>query len=925
MLGGAVVGAGGLMLGPMLSGCSSGTSHSGPSTSSTSGAGTPRAPLALTVSGLDPAIGLATDDVFFAWHINDPGRGATQEGYRIVVTEPTLPGNPQPAATIWDSGRVRSSQQAFIPYGGPPLRSATAYQWSVQTWSRAGVASAFSSPSAFETGLADGDWKAMWIREPSASVTDPDQYAYFRKEVDLDRAGTVRARAYVSAGQQYELWINGVRAAKGQAYSYPDSQYYETTDITRLLRPGARNAVGLLTNWQGATKGRPANAPGVIAQIEILHRDGRREMVVSDRSWKARTGAWLLGAERDLEGDQVDFTEAVDGRRVPVGWDRPGLDDNRWEAAEVVGPAGTEPWTHLVPVRTRVVTDRIRPVSVTALASGAMVADFGKVYAAVPSPTLHRGQAGRVVNMRAGYLLDLPVTGIPAGGEPGQVSTTHGTQHTDMAYRYIERGDPTESVHFFDYLGFRYFQVDSVGMTLTKDDLTVEARHAAVPRGQVAEFTSSNPTVDAVFDLGRHSALYCAQEQFIDTPTREKGSWLWDGFNASQTLMAAYGDQNLTRKSLVEFGESQARYWPSGAINKIYPTGLGALDIDEFALIYAEWVWQYWRNTGDRALLARLYPVLVKLAAYARRAIDPATGLVTNLPATGNPPPLPVWTRDNVLAANVFNRVADAADALGRRSESTSHRRAAARLQRAINERLTRPDGVYVDGLDASGRRSPTASQDTNACAVVYGIVAADRLGPVAAHIAGLGMAATPRTACEVLDALGRAGRVADIVRLVTDPKGDGWARILALGGTFTWEVWEPSDVIGDSMSHGWSSNVLVEIQRWLLGVRVTGPGYATFIVDPPAQGLDHAAGTVPTAQGPIEVAWTRGAALHLDLTVPPNAVATVALPSSSTDGSGLTEGGRPLASVRGVRLMSVVDHRAQLEVGSGSYHFVAK
>ena len=70
-----------------------------------------------------------------------------------------------------------------------------------------------------------------------------------------------RARAYVSGDQQYELYVNGVRAGKGQAYSYPDSMYYEALDLTRLLRPGEANAVGIVSNWQGPTKGHPAGEP----------------------------------------------------------------------------------------------------------------------------------------------------------------------------------------------------------------------------------------------------------------------------------------------------------------------------------------------------------------------------------------------------------------------------------------------------------------------------------------------------------------------------------------------------------------------------------------------------------------------------------------------------------------------------------------
>jgi len=193
----------------------------------------------------------------------------------------------------------------------------------------------------------------------------------------------VRARAYVSGDQQYELYVNGARAGKGQAYSFPDSQYYEALDVTRLLRPGAPNAFALLYDWQGATKGHPAGTPAVVAEVSVLHADGTVEEVVTDGSWRVRKGAWLPGPQRDLEGDQVDYVEDIDGLLEPVGWDQPGFDDSAWAPAAVLGRAPVAPWTHLVSVRTRIAEAPLTPVSLTRLASGAVVADFGKVYAAV--------------------------------------------------------------------------------------------------------------------------------------------------------------------------------------------------------------------------------------------------------------------------------------------------------------------------------------------------------------------------------------------------------------------------------------------------------------------------------------------------------------------------------------------------------------
>ena len=884
--------------------------------------GPPAEAVGLGVDGQVAPIGLDPTDVEFSWRVGDARRGAIQSAYRLVVSRPTLAGpGAGSSTTIWDSGRITSSDQAFVPYRGPHLASDTTYRWTVQTWAASGGPGPFAPLATFHTGLNDGDWKADWIWRETA--LQPSQYTYLRKEVLLGAAPIVRARAYVSADQQYELSINGTRVGKGQAYSYPDAQYYETLDVTTALASGRANAIALVYSWQGATKGHPAGHPGCIVQISVLHQDGTTELLGTDATWKVRAGAWLPGTQRDLEGDNVDFTENIDGRAIPVGWDSPGFDDSAWAPCSVLGPARARPWTRLVSVRTRIVEEPVEAVSLTTLPSGAVVADFGKVYAAVPTVTFRNGVAGRVITLRAGYLLDEPGQAASFSGWPGQVSTERGTQHTNMRYSYVQRGG-VEEFHPFDYLGFRYLQIDNPGENLAPADVVALTRHCAVPDEHAGTFASSDPRVDAVFELGRHSALFCAQEQFIDTPTREKGPWLWDGFNESQTAMAALCDQNLSRKSLQEFAASQARYGPNGAINKIYPTGIGAQDIDEFAEVYAEWVWRYWLYTGDRLLLGEVYPVLVKLSEYVNRAVDPSTGLVTRLQTSETSYPYPVATRVNILGANVFRRTADAALALGRPSSEVARQRGRqAVLSSAINKHLTRSDGVYVDGL-VGRSRATRASQEVNACAVVYGVAPARSFQAVVGHVAGLGMQAEPQNAAEVIRCLAMAGDYTTLLARLTDPSTNGWANILAQGGTFTWEVWQPSDANGDSMSHGWGSNVLVEIQQWLLGVRPTGPGFKTFAVSPPSGGLLTAKGSVSTPRGDVVVRWQRtgpdAPATSLDLVVPANASATVLL--SGIDKGSVTEGGVPVGDVPGVTVTRSTASAPVLQVGSGSYSF---
>jgi len=465
----------------------------------------PGPPRALTVDGRLAPIGV--DDVApaFAWQLAPGPRGTVQSAYRVVVSRRSSLA-PARRDVVWDSGRVASRQQAFVPYRGPALASDTRYWWTVGVWDSAGRASPLATPARFDTGLRDPDWRAAWIRR--SAIGEPDEYTFARTEVSLRAAAIDRAVAYMSASQQAELWINGTRVAQGPSFAYPDDGYYLSTDITKVLRGGGANAIGALYHWSGAGKGRPASEPGVIVQVSVEYGDGTRQLVTTDGSWRVQRAPWLPASPRNQ--DSGDFVEALDGRAWPLGWDEPGFDDAAWQAPTVLGRHPASPFTHLMSQRGRIVETPVQPVALTHIASGAYVADFGRVIAAVPAATFHRGVPGRAVSFHAGYLLD----------EQGAVSTSQGTQGTDMSNRYVERAGE-QTFRTFSYLGFRYLQVDDPGEALAAGDVVAYARHSDMPDQPAASFSSSDPTLDAVWELARHSALFASQEQFIDTPTRE--------------------------------------------------------------------------------------------------------------------------------------------------------------------------------------------------------------------------------------------------------------------------------------------------------------------------------------------------------------------------------------------------------------------
>src|SRR5260370_36702576 len=202
----------------------------------------PGAPLALTVDGLAAPIGLGQGDIFFGWHVNDNRFGAAQSAYRIVGARAGLAGGRRgSAAAVWDSGKVLSADEAFVPYGGPALAPDTTYRWTVQTWDGSGAPGPLATAATFDTGLRDGDWHADWVKrltvEPSDSADafalqsgfgvweKKDEYSYVRKETRLNGSPIVRARAYISPDPRYEQYVNETLHRNDQAFHSTDPAY----------------------------------------------------------------------------------------------------------------------------------------------------------------------------------------------------------------------------------------------------------------------------------------------------------------------------------------------------------------------------------------------------------------------------------------------------------------------------------------------------------------------------------------------------------------------------------------------------------------------------------------------------------------------------------------------------------------------------
>jgi alpha-L-rhamnosidase len=876
----------------------------------------PAAPLqvkSLTVNGLTNPVGVDPDDCNFAWLLASPGRGGRQVAYRIAVHR----ADPRRTGQVWDSGAVTSGRQAFVRYGGPRLSAGATYRWTASVQDAAGRWSRPAPSGRFGTTLRQEDWTAQWLH-PAAASQQPDQITYLRS-VCTPPAGTVaRATAYVAAAHTYRLFLDGQLIDFGPGFCFPDEQYFRAVDVTAHLRPGTTNCVGVLQRWYGGGKGRPVSAPGLLLQLDVLYADGRRFTHGTDGSWKEHPAEWLASPLRNTEG--YDFVEWVDGRAHPQGWATTGFDDTGWTPTTVRGPVGTAPFTKLFAQRTSVEEHVVGPVSRRLLPNGSLVFDFGAIYPARIRVRFTEGEDGRTIPMHVGYLLD----------PDGAVSTTHATQTTNLSFSYISRPG-AQVFEALTYLGFRYLQVDNPGHPIGADQVEAIASHTAMPDVPAGTFIAGDRMLNAVWKLNARSSFYCTQEHFIDTPTREKGQFVWDAANVSEVIMGTYGDQNLSWQGLRDVARGQDRYWPDGQVNECYPNGNGAHSYPTFTERYPEWLWRYYVTTGDVATTVLLYPSLQKVADFLWSGRVAATGLLTGFgdqsdgdPVYGYDLSVVADTPSNVLGVNAFKRIAQVAELAGDRAGSQVQLTRAAQLTEAINARFTRADGIYVDGIRPDGSQSTSASQESNALALAYGIVPLEHELVVGNYVASLGVNLGPNHGLELMRGLAQAGLYGDMVRMLTDTSIPGWAHIVAAGGTFCWEEWTPSDLIGDSLSHGWGSSAEVAMQEALLGVTLQEPdrdGVVQALISPPTSGLPAARGSVHSIAGPIAVSWKRRPnGLALSAAIPPNATARVSV--AAVGAAQVREGGVPVDRAEGVSVAQVGGGRVVLAVGSGSYRF---
>jgi alpha-L-rhamnosidase len=873
-------------------------------------------------------LGIEVKKPRLSWKIASSRRAVKQSAYQIRAAE-HVDDLRAGKNLLWDSTQVKSDQSVHVVYEGPSLVSRRRIWWQVRVRDDQDRPSAWSEPAFWEMGLFKADdWSAEWI-EPKLKE-DPNKSnpcPMLRRQFQL-KGPVASARAYVTSLGLYKMQING-KNVSDQLFTpgwtaYRHRLQYQTYDVTELLKSGD-NCIGVILG-DGWYRGRLVwknrrNLYGdklaLLAQIEVVYRDGSRELIATDRTWKASTGPILMSDIYD--GELYDARLEIDG------WSNPGFDDTAWPGVTVVdyskdilvAPAGP-------PVRP---IEEIKPVKILRTPAGQTVVDMGQNMVGWIRIKV-KGPAGTRLKLLHTEVLD----------SKGNFYTENlRTARQTVEYILNGKGQEVFEPHF-TFQGFQYVAVENWPGELTLDNITGVVIHSDyTPTGS---FACSNPMINQLV----HNIQWGQKGNFLDVPTDcpqrdERLGWTGDAQVFARTACFNAGVAGFFTKWLADLAADQQ---PSGAVPHVIPNVL-SLDKDKGQSASAGWAdaatvvpWTVYLCYGDTRILEQQYPSMKAWVDYmAGRAGDSYFWNKGHtfgdwLAFSTNRSDYPGATTSKDLARQAyFARSTDllqrTAKILGKRSDANKYAELLEKIKRVFSEEFVTPNG-----------RVASNTQTAYSLALAFDLVD-DSMKEAAArrlvqdvrqfkHITTGFLGASP--ICHVLS---DHGYLDEAYMLLNRKDYPSWLYPITKGATTIWERWDgikPDGSFQDKGMNSFNHYAYGAIGEWLYrvvaGIEIDeqNPGYKHIIIQPhPGGGLTHAKAHLDSMYGPIESGWRLdGKTMTVNVEIPPNTAATVRLPYAKL--ADVTEGGEQLADAEGVIDTSQDEHAAVIRIGSGRYAF---
>jgi len=757
------------------------------------------------------------------------------------------------------------------------------------------------------TRAEQGPVRAQWLWYNVDQEDNVNVYMLARKTFRL-KSLPRSALIYITADHRYRLYVNNRYVTRGPARGIPSCYPYDTVEVAPYLRRGKNVfAVRVYQVGVGTFQSLPSGAAGLLVESA----DGKLP-VDSGPDWRVKRDE-AVAQFVDRVSVQLGHQEHFDARKEEANWRSVSFDDSDWLRPACRGHGTFPPFLKLEPRAIPQMREEIvKPVKIIACFKGRGGRDYrnpknitvsylaGRYSAAAPAE-VYDGSASRPTVRRTGrgaakgIVIDFgrTVTGsvmLKAQGAGGEIIELLYTEVVDrkgrpviadptqgcrvaMADRFILR-EGRQRLEVFQYRGFRYLTVvvHDAPRELVIDSLALRrVEYPVEPRGR---FSSSEPLLDRIYEVGAWTQRNCMFDAYVDCPWREQAQWWGDARVQARVALTAFGDTALLARGIRQAAQTQL---PDGVTYGHFPTVAYFCILPDFTLTWIMTVWDYYRATGDARFVRELWP-------NVKKAVEWFKCRTTELGLLGPEPDYWFfldWAdlyKDghsavyNMLYLETLRAAAELAAIAREKADAARYARKARKVERLIRSYFfDDARKIWRDGVDLKGKPLKKVSVHANALAVLLELnKGADESvfskGILPALEGREGVAdASPFFYVRVLDAMKTMG----LYEAAMDVIRRRWGKMLEDGATTFFEHWHPAPGL-ESRCHAWAASPVFYISEIVLGVESLAPGWRRVRIAPKPCGLEWAEGTAATPRGDIDVRWERkGSHIHVRARVP--------------------------------------------------------
>ena len=887
----------------------------------------------LTISeGFKNPLGFYNAKPTFSWKLPVSEKNRSQSAYQIVVA--SSPDLLPDSADLWDSKIQQSEKSTWVDYVGTDIKSRQKVYWQVKYWNQDGEASKWSEINHFELGLlSNKDWQAQWIgldTKKEQVIGSQDNVIhrpqYLRKGFELSN-DVASARLYITAKGVFDVAINGEDVSDDvmpPGYT-PYTERIETItyDVSDLIESG-QNTIGIevAAGWHSGRLGwmkkywLDTETPKALCQLELTMKDGSKEIIISDDSWKGTTSGPIRLSE-------IYDGETYDANLEIPNWTTNNFDDRGWEGVNTFAIDNT---IRLEPKRHTTVKSKIELTTKEVIQKdGTVIFDLKQNMVGVPLLKVPM-KKGETLKVRFAEKLS-----------PDGAFYTKNYRSAQSTNYYIASEDGViEWMPKFTFHGFQYVELSGfdTSKTPSKDWVTGLVQYSDFEEN--GTFTSSNEKLNQL----QSNIIWGLRGNFFDIPTDcpqrdERMGWTADAQVFGPTSIFNADVYKFWASWLQSVRESQ---YENGGIPWVVP------DVLYNNKVSAGWgdactiiPWDIYYRTGDKKILEENFDTMKGWVAYheatSKDYISSMGGFadwLQPLPENGdNRGDTAHSLIGTAFFAHSAKLTAKTAEVLGKKGEQAKFEALFKSVANAFENEFFDETGK-VQGVEET--------QTSYLLALAYGLLSEDKQPNAKKHLLEkineadnhlrTGFLGTPLLS-KVLDEMGEIDLMYELLFNETYPS---WFYSINQGATTIWERWNSY-----SKAEGFNPQKMNSLNHYAYGAigewmyeRIAGiaplePGYKTISIAPQVrQPLTSASASLNTPYGKVSSSWEIvDNEFKLQVVVPPNTTAKVIIPANTE--KELVLDGNEFTDNENITLDNKGKKSFELLVQPGHYTFTSK